>query len=243
MLPVYDLDKIKFATDASTFKRAVGLYESGKIKRFNAEEVGFAAIVQGGNLYSVFVSVQHYDRGTCTCYLGQEGILCKHMVAVAIHAAMEGGPLSKNDKKLVSIPISNGKIGTLSKAELADVKKTVTGALKCIKAYDGPSKIWFTYQRSLEEGCNRLSTIVSELPISEQTAKLLVELLLRLDKKLSYGGIDDSNGTVGGFMEEVVRVLTEYAKIDPGCLSTFGVLEGKETCFGWEEPLLKFLNR
>ena len=27
----YDLNKIKFATDEATFKRAIGLYESGKV--------------------------------------------------------------------------------------------------------------------------------------------------------------------------------------------------------------------
>ena len=31
MVPTYDLNKIKFATDEATFKRAVGLYESGKV--------------------------------------------------------------------------------------------------------------------------------------------------------------------------------------------------------------------
>jgi len=28
----YGLDKIKFATDEATFKRAVGLYDSGKVR-------------------------------------------------------------------------------------------------------------------------------------------------------------------------------------------------------------------
>lgn len=31
MIPTYDLNKIKFATNGATFKRAVGLYESGKV--------------------------------------------------------------------------------------------------------------------------------------------------------------------------------------------------------------------
>lgn len=31
MQPKYDLDKIKFATDGSTFEKAVDLYESGKV--------------------------------------------------------------------------------------------------------------------------------------------------------------------------------------------------------------------
>lgn len=31
MASAYDLNKIKFATDEATFKRAVGLYESGNV--------------------------------------------------------------------------------------------------------------------------------------------------------------------------------------------------------------------
>ena len=75
-----------------------------------------------------------------------------------------------------------------------------------------------------------------------QTAKLLVDTLLRLDDKLCQSGVDDSDGTVGGFMEEVVIVLQEFAKLDSSCIKTFEELKGKETCFGWEEPLLKFIE-
>ncbi len=82
---------------------------------------------------------------------------------------------------------------------------------------------------------------VGELPVSPQTAAMLVKLLLRLDKKLQTGGVDDSDGTVGGFMEEVVAVLAEYARLDPACRRAFLVLKGKETCFGWEERLLEDL--
>ena len=58
--------------------------------------------------------------------------------------------------------------------------------------------------------------MVSDLPASEQTTQLLVDMLLRLDKKLCQGGVDDSDGTVGGFMyEQTVEVLKEYAKLDP----------------------------
>jgi hypothetical protein len=38
---------------------------------------------------------------------------------------------------------------------------------------------------------------------------------LRLDDKLSRGGVDDSDGTVGGFIEETVHALEQYAKLDP----------------------------
>ena len=209
MPPKYDLDKIKFSTDGPTFERAVGLVENGKVTEFRKEFNGYSATVLGTEAYEVSVSAQHHDRGNCTCYLGREDVLCKHMVAVAIYAIMGGKKLTEDDKRQVSQSVSSGKLGELEKAGLSEVKKDITVALRCIKAYDGPSRTWFAYQHSLSEGCNRLSKIISELPVGVSTARLLVDLLLRLDEKVSRGGIDDSDGTVGGFMEETVAGLPE----------------------------------
>lgn len=45
----------------------------------------------------------------------------------------------------------------------------------------------------MREGCARLSAVISDLPVNTQTAYLLVKLLLRLDKKLQVGGVDDAS--------------------------------------------------
>lgn len=239
--PLWDLDKIKFATDEPTFERAVGLYEEGKVIRFRAEIGGFFAVVLGSQPYEVFVSARRYDEGRCTCYLGQNDTLCKHMVALAIRAVAGGKPLTDEDKRLHNQVTCSGRVGTLTKEELAVVKKSITAAMRYIKPYDGPSRIWFAYQNSLTEGCNRLSAIVSDLPVSQQTAKLVVQTLLRLDDKLCRGGVDDSDGTVGGFIENTVTMLKEFAKLDPACMETFRLLQGQETCFDWEKPLLQLI--
>ena len=242
MTPKYDLDKIKFATDGPTFEKAVDLYEKGRVTRFKKELNGFFATVLGTKPYKVYVDNRHYDQGDCECYLGQNDTLCKHMVAVAIYAVMGGKKLNDEDKRLVSQAVCSGRLGELRKSELAVTKKAITSGMRYIKSYEGPSRIWFSYQSSLSEGCNRLSKIVSELPVSKQTAKVLVDMLLRLDDRLCRGGVDDSDGTVGGFIEETVQVLKEYAKLNPPCVEAFNELKGKETCFGWEEPLLEFVK-
>lgn len=239
MQPSYNIDKIKFATDSPTYERAIDLYESGKVTQFQEELNGFFAVVLGTKPYHVYVDKRHYDRGDCECYLGQNDTLCKHMVALAIYAVMNGKKLGKEDKELISSPVCSGKTGELSKQKLAEIKKSITSAMKYIKAYTGPSRAWFAYQNSLDEGCARLSKIVSELPASEQTAKLLVNALLRLDKKLCQGGVDDSDGVVGGFIEDVVSILEDYAELNPLCVKSFKKLCGQDTCFGWEESLVK----
>lgn len=240
-LPDYDLGKIKFATDKSTFEKAVALYESGKVTQIKEGFGSYSAVVLGTEPYRVSIEARRYGYGHCTCYLGQNDTLCKHLVALAIYAVMGGKPLSEEDKKQVHNPNCSGRLGILSEEELSLVKKTITSALTYIKPYRGPSRIWFSYQNSLEEGCNRLSTLVSELPVNVATAQLLIDLLLRLDQKLQKGGVDDSNGTIGGFIEEIVNVLEHYAKLEPECKKAFSKLKGKKTCFGWEEPLLSFI--
>lgn len=239
--PKYNLDKIKFATDTQTFERAVALYEEGKVANFKVELNGFFATVLGTKPYRVYVGVKHYDQGDCECYLGQNGTLCKHMVAVAIYAVMDGKKLSQKEKRSSGAPVPSGRLGALTQDQLSLIKKDITSAIRYVKSYTGQSRTWFAYQNSLQEGCSRLSEIVSGLPVGEQTARLLVDMLLRLDDRLCRGGVDDSDGTVGVFIEEVVQVLKEYAKLDHACVSAFRDLGNKETCFGWEKTLLELL--
>ena len=180
MIPQFDLNKIKFSIDKATFERAVGLYEKGKVTQFETDPYGFSAVVLGTHPYRVYVHAKHHDRGNCECYLGQNDTLCKHMIAVALYAVIGGGKINKDEKEFIDVPVCSGRVGELSKEELVDIKKSITSATKYIKAYTGPSRTWFSYQNSLDEGCARLSTLVSKLPVSAQTAELLVGLLLRL---------------------------------------------------------------
>lgn len=241
--PAFTLDTIKFATDKPTLQKAMKLYEAGKVTQVTADFRAYTAVVQGTKPYQVSVETRGYDYGHCTCYLGENDTLCKHMVALALYAVKQGQPLTDADKQIVHHPVCSGTLGTLSADELLETKKTISFCLRYIKSYDGPSRTWFAYQNSLDEGCNRLSAVVSELPVSEQTAVLLVNLLLRLDRKLSQGGVDDSNGTVGDFMVEVVDVLLEFVKLDPRCAKAFEKLCNRSTCFGWEEPLVEYLGK
>ncbi|NOX97266.1 MAG: hypothetical protein GXO98_04240 [Nitrospirae bacterium] len=242
MFPTYDFDKIKLATDNPTFQRAVGLYEHGKVTKVKELGGDYTAVVLGTKPYRVSVSARNYKRGHCTCYLGQEGTLCKHMVALALYAVQKGRPLNNQNKKLDDQVVSRGRREELSKEELAAVKKSITESMRYIKPYCGPSRTWFRNQDSLRKGCNMLSAIVSDLPVNKQTAEILVKLLLRLDKKLQ-GGVDDSNGIVGDFMSKVVQMLQEYAQIEPECIGAFALLAGKETCFEWEKPLVLILTK
>jgi hypothetical protein len=241
-MPKYDIDKIKFGTDEGSFLRAVALYEAGKVENFQKGIQSFTATVIGTIPYKVFVEDRRFDYGRCTCYLGQNDTLCKHLIALAIFAVKSGKPLTDEEKKYTAEPACSGELGVLNAGELSKKKREVTHALRYIKGYIGPSRLWFAYQNSLTEGCRRLATIISSFPVSKQTADVLVNLLLRLDKKLCEGGVDDSDGTVGGFMESVVGVLQDFAKLDADCTKSFVLLAKRQTCFGWEAPLMKIFD-
>ena len=240
--PLYDMKKIRFAADEATFRRAVDLYGKGKVTQVGSFGGYYRAVVLGTSPYHVSVSAKNHKHGHCTCYLGEKGTLCKHMTALAIHAVMDGKPLKDEDKEYSSGP----KCGTtgipLTDGMLEHVKKEISASMRHIRAYNGNSYAWFSYQDSLKEGCNMLSAVINGLPVNRQSADILVKLLLRLDKKLMTGGVDDSDGTVGGFMSSVVEILVQYARMDRQCVQAFKTLVGTGTSFQWEEPLVRIFD-
>lgn len=163
------------------------------------------------------------------------------MIALAIHVVKEGEPLAEEDILQHTTITCSGKKGIMTTEELASLNASITEALKHIKPYNGPSRIWFAFQDSLMEGCHRLYAIVSDLPVSPHTTKLLAQLALRLDRKLQHG-VDDSNGIVGTCIEEIVAVLQKFAKIDPECIEVFSMLLRQSTVFDWEAPLIRMFD-
>ncbi len=239
--PKFTFEKIKFSIDPPTFKKAIDLYETSKIKNFEETAYCYTAKVQGTSLYKVTVDIDHYDYGDCNCYIGKQGDLCKHIIAVAIYALFRGEKIPEDNKEILLHPVCSNKKGELNESELVEVKEKISQAVKLIRAYSGPSSTWFHYQNNLSEGVNRLTEVVSKLPVSYQTADILVRLLVRLDKKLVSGGVDDSDGTVGGFIQDVVEILKDFAKLETECLKAFNKLKGVSTCFGWENSLLQLI--
>lgn len=239
--PKYNIDDIKFSLDEGTYGRAVDLYTKGKVTDFSQDTYGgYYATVQGTSPYRVSVSSKKFDTGYCDCYLGQNNTLCKHMIAVAITALTDNGKKEIDLKQDIDLKINN-RSGELSKEELAEKQQLANAAIRKIKYYSGSSSTWFAYQDSLIEGCNRLKSIFSSLPVSPQTCSFVVANLLKIDKKLSQG-VDDSDGTVGRFITESVDLLIQFAGRDSGCIKCFGQLVECRTMFGWERPLAELIQ-
>lgn len=242
--PNYTLEEIKYSIDTPSFEKACNLYENNKVKKFKEKYYGtYTAKVEGTETYDVSVDSMHYNVGDCNCYVGQQDTLCKHMLAVAIYAIFRGKPLTNEDKSIITKPICENIVKASTKKEIESYKLAISLALKRIKAYTGNSKKWFAYQDSLTEGTRRLSIILSQFPINKETTKLVVNLLLKLDKKLQIGGVDDSDGTVGGFIIDTVDFLKDFAKNNKAIIKEFKRLVNIQTCFGWEEELVNIYNK
>lgn len=87
-----------------------------------------------------------------------------------------------------------------------------------------------------------MSKIISGLPVCFKSAEIIVSLLIKIDNKLGIGGVDDSDGTVGDFIEKTVDVLLDYIKLDKTCFKAFKILKNKGSYFGWEERLVDLIK-
>ena len=245
MQPFYSLDEIKIDLDKGTWLRAVKLYQEGKVGNFETQGPSFTAQVQGTHMYNVSVNHKDFDVGFCDCYLGQREILCKHMIAVAIYSLKQGKPLTEAEQQFVDhfefVPDSNLDID--DPEQFIILKAQIKSALEYIAPYEGPSRIWFQYQDNLSKGCTKLHLILSRLPINPKTVKFILGLLLRIDRRLSSGGVDDSDGTVGDFIEQVVDALANASSAHPEIIPEFKRLLNRETTFGWEEKLVEIYKK
>lgn len=240
-MPDITIEKLKYKVGKPTYDKGVALYNAGKVKlKFELVEKVFEFEVQGTQKYSVILYQRSFEHSICNCYVGQKNMYCKHLVAVALSSIKENQPLTQEEREyLDSIKCSN-KLGELTESEMKKTEELITKNLKYIKPYSGSSRDWDSYQSSLSEGADRMVPLISKLPISLQTAKLLVKVLLRLENKV-MNVVDDSDGTVGDLMVDIVSVLKQFIKKDPECLQAIKKLENLETSFGWEEELVKML--
>ncbi len=239
----FDLETLKFSVGESTYQKGIDLYEAGKVQNFQVyDESTCVASMTGGSEYMIVLSPKKFSHSDCNCYIGQNNQYCKHLVAVALHFLKKGEPLTPQEKEYISSLRCSEQRGELSPEALKEVKAIITRHLRYIKPYVGPSRTWDAYQDSLSQGVDRLVSLLSKLPVSLQTSQLVVNTLLRVERKL-MNGVDDSDGVVRDFISDGVEVLKQYIEIDPECLKSIEKLQNLgTTSFGWEEELVELLE-
>lgn len=227
--PTFTIQDIKYSVDPSMFERAKKLFESGKVHNITENLHGYTATVQGTSPYQVSLSKKHIDQGYCDCYMGQNDELCKHMLALGLAVLHLYGKAKEVKEE--------------SPNDLDAVKQLVASGMRKIKPYHGPSKIWFSYQRELDVGAGMIEEAVKNLPASKENAKYIWSIVLKLSKKLSHGGVDDSDGTVGGCISALVEQCGKYAKEKPELKPMIQKFAEDDTGFGFEDELLKMIEK
>lgn len=226
--PLFAIQDIEYSVDNATFQRAQQLFDAGKVQKVFETPHGYEAIVQGTSQYRVSLSTRHIDKGFCDCYMGQNDMLCKHMLALGLAV------LNLSEKGEESAAED-------SPTNLDAAKQLVAAAVRKIKPYHGPSKIWFSYQRELDVGSGCIVEAVRKLSSTKENAEYLWSLVLKLSKKLSHGGVDDLNGTVGNCIILLVKQCAGYAKEKSELKPIIEHFAKDDTGFGFEDILKKMI--
>jgi hypothetical protein len=222
--PKFTIDDVKYADASATFNRAQELYRSGKVEKVTETQRGYSAIVQGTQPYHVSLSQRRIDEADCSCYLGQHDRLCKHVLALALAVLNASGTINEAEPK------------QQAPASLEEAKPIVNAGMRKLRAYFGPSKIWFSYQRSLATGAGMITQGVSQLPPTKDNARYLWKLIERIDKKL-LNGVDDSDGVVGECVITIIEQLAGYSKKNPELEPVIRRFCNKKTNFDFDQEL------
>lgn len=232
--PGYTIADIQVDVGDHEFKKGMDLYRRGAVGNVRQEFFGWRADVRGTQLYSASVEASAFDRGDCSCYLGQNDQLCKHMIALAIAVVHMHRP---ENAKPIAHPLDqavcSGEVRDIAPEEAQKIKRNITAAMRHIKSYNGPSRVWFQYQDELTKGCRLILLSLAELPICEKSVDIVIDVLKRLDRKLA-GAVDDSDGTVGDAMQEIVELLNLFSDIHPAIIPYVQKNLPEGEMFDWE---------
>ncbi len=229
--PKFSYSDVKFAEDEGIFTRAKKLFSSGRVRDLAATHDGYQAVVMGTSPYKVRLSSKRIDYADCDCYMGQNDQLCKHVLALSLAVLAECGGVTSDGEPTAQFAVHS-----------ADARDHIAAGLRYIRSYDGPSRIWFEHQRKLDIAAGMITEGVQALETNKDNAKYLWRLVLRLSKKLSDGGVDDSNGTIGNAIYAVMQHLAVMAAADPAIYKWAIANCHEDTGFGFERELQEMLK-
>ena len=215
-----------YSTNAPMLARAVKLFEGGAVRGVEGARDGYAATVVGTSPYHVYVSMKRITSSLCSCYMGQNGDLCKHVIALALAVLHDLGLVDA-----AGLPAGASVIDETHAIE------HIQAGMRYIRVHTGSSRTWFEYQRKLSVGTGIIMDGVCALPVTLDTAVYLWKTVLKLSKKLREGGVDDSEGAVGRLIEAIIDRIARMAHADDGIMKYMVPHCHDKTGFGFENEL------
>ncbi len=184
MIPSFTYHDVRFADSSAVFARAVQLFKSKKVAEFQELPNGYRAIVLGTKPYRVEMSAKRIDYADCTCCMGQNDQLCKHMLALALQALYI----------YEQIDDTGAPIGA-SQFDPVDAPAHVAAGMRYLRSYGGGSKEWFAYQQKLAIGTSMITEAIQSIPASTKKTRCLVRHFAALRK---IQDLDLRRSCVGG---------------------------------------------
>jgi SWIM zinc finger len=94
---------VRLLADDRSFERGRAYFQDGRVRRFTVDGTSVTAAVDGTSLYRVQLVITAVGLGgRCNCPYGQEGVFCKHCVAVALAWLEEGGEVGEPRRQPVT---------------------------------------------------------------------------------------------------------------------------------------------
>lgn len=129
------------------------------------------------------------------------------------------------------------------KYDMDAVQQLVANGMEKLRPYYGPSRIWSLYQDELDVGLEMIEKAVKNLPANKENATYIWSLVLKLCKKLTHDGVDDSDGTVGYYISALVEQCGRYAKEQPELKPMIQKFSEDDTDLGFEDELRLILDQ
>lgn len=195
----YDLRAV--LSDA-TFEKAKNIVKNGKVRIHMVFPGSVVAKVTSSNTYTTELSWNGPFMSYCTCYAGQDGKICSHVVALGLFWLAKFGLIDS---------------GTLTPPPLKtweDIENLTRKAFKYIKPYHGKSRLWFRYTAKLEAAALMLQDVADAIKTSPEGARFLWRIVTRLARRLFLGGVDDSDGSLGDAVDYIIQKIARMAKND-----------------------------
>lgn len=241
---------LRHMADGSSFERGAAYVDAGRVKNLKIGEDEASASVRGTRRYRVRLWLEKGAPAfSCTCPVGDDGLFCKHCVAVGLKLSQADAPATGLGSSGPSIDLRRHLEG-LEKSRLIDLLLGETEndellrgrlLLKAAKVQGAATDLdeyriaiesvmnpggfvdyrsMYDYSRGIEEVIDSVEDLLSSGHAAE-VIELCEHALACLEDAL--GSVDDSDGYMGGMKERLCDLHHQAcvdARPDPEALAT-----------------------
>lgn len=247
---VFSTGALRHLADGRSFERGAAYLDAGRVKNLKLGDEEAYASVRGARQYRVRLWLENGAPAfSCTCTVGEEGLFCKHCVAVGLRffeadstttgRGSKGQPpdlrrhLEGLDKsQLIDLLLEEAENHELLRGRLALEAAKIQGATTGLDDYRiaiedvmNPHgfvdyRSMYDYSRGIEEIIDSVEDLLDSGHAAE-VIELCEHALACLEDAL--GSVDDSDGYMGGIKERLCDLhhrACVAARPDPEALAT-----------------------